>query len=102
MGKVYTKLTKKFLGLPFADMTCGLKGGNKKAMKTVFSKMRVNRWSFDPEMLFIAKKHGMRVKEYPVSWKNNAQSKVNVVLDAYRSFTEILQIRLNDVLGYYD
>lgn len=101
MGKVYTRMTKLLLGLPYVDMTCGLKGGNSKFMKLIFSKMRVNRWSFDPEMLFLAKKHGLRVKEFPVKWSNNDQSKVNVALDALRSFSEVLMIRINDILGYY-
>lgn len=101
MGKVYTRMTKVFLGLPYVDMTCGLKGGNSKPMKAIFSKMRVNRWSFDPEMLFLAKKHGFRVKEFPVKWVNNEQSKVNVLVDALRSFSEVLMIRINDILGYY-
>jgi len=102
MGKVYTQFTKRFLGLPYVDMTCGLKGGKRASMKKVFSKMRINRWSFDPEMLFIAKKYSMKVKEHPVVWKNNDQSKVNVIVDAVRSFKELLDIRLNDVLGRYD
>ena len=102
LGKAYTQISKKLLGLPYVDITCGLKGGKNKAMKKIFSRMQIDRWSFDSELLFIARKHGMKVTEQPVTWINNNQSKVNLLLDSYRSLKEILQIRLNDVRGKYD
>lgn len=102
MGRYYTMLTNKILGLSYADMTCGLKGGHNKKMKTLFSKMKVQRWSFDPEMLYLAKKHNLKVKEQAISWINNDQSKVNLLVDAWRSFKELLQIRINDLRGLYD
>lgn len=101
MGKFYTRITNGLLGLSYVDMTCGLKGGHKKHMHTLFSKMHIKRWSFDPEMLFIAKKHNMRVAEHPISWVNNDQSKVNILVDAIRSFRELLEIRLHDLRGHY-
>ena len=65
------------------------------------SVQRLHNWSFDSEILFIARLRGYQVTEIPVSWRNDQGTKVRVWKDAAVSFLGLLQIRLNQILGKY-
>ena len=82
------------------DTQCGFKGFSAKATQEIFSKATVNRWAFDVELLVIAKKHGYKVKEIPVTWINDANSKVKLS-GMINMLLEIGQIRLNMWKGKY-
>jgi len=73
----YAKLfVKIFLGLPFDDTQAGFKIFNQKARK-VFELQTLSSFSFDVELLFLAKKLGLKVKEIPIQWQNNSGSHVS-------------------------
>lgn len=101
MGRGYTLLTKLVTGVFLADFTCGFKGFRKKAAKDIFSKTLINRWAYDSEILFLAKKFKYKLTEIPVEWRNREDTRVvlrNVVLE---SLKDLIAIRVNDILGKY-
>ena len=62
------------MNLPFADTQCGFKAFTRNAAQTVFQLQTIERWGFDPEILFIALKRGYRIVEVPVSWAHDERS----------------------------
>jgi glycosyltransferase involved in cell wall biosynthesis len=101
LGKGFTRLSQLVLGVGVSDFTCGFKCFSEKAAEKIFKITRIERWGFDSEVLFLAKKLGLTIKEIPVSWKHDAQSKVKFPRDLIRSFNDLATIRLNDLKGKY-
>jgi hypothetical protein len=62
----------------------------------------MNGWTFDVEVLFIARRKGYRVAEVPITWQYHPHSKVNFVRDSVRMALDLLHIRLNALFGRYD
>jgi dolichyl-phosphate beta-glucosyltransferase len=102
MGLGYTRLVNGLLGLDFSDYTCGFKCFRREAARAIFSRSAVDGWSFDAEILFLARRLGLKVKEVPVAWRDNPDSKVRLVRDTARSFAELLSIRVRAARGGYD
>ena len=63
--------------------------------------MKIEGWGFDPEILFLARRYGLRVVEVPVSWAHDHRSKINPVLDGARMFSELMRVRVNSMSGKY-
>src|SRR4030095_3927462 len=105
-GTVFNFCMRNITGLKFKDTQCGFKAFRREAAVPVFALQRVERFGFDPEVLYIAKKHGNRLLEVPVVWNHceggELQSKLNYVRDSINMFMDLIRIRLNDVLGRYD
>jgi dolichyl-phosphate beta-glucosyltransferase len=101
MGRVFTSLSNLLLGARYFDVTCGFKGFKREVARDLFTRQRLHNWSFDSEILFIARLRGYQVTEIPVSWRNEQGTKVRVWKDAAVSFLGLLQIRLNQILGKY-
>ncbi len=102
MGKGYTYLSQMVLGLKISDFTCGFKLFTGKAGKDIFSKLTVDRWAFDSEVLFIAAKRGYKIKEIPITWINDPKTKVKFPQDILNSLKDLLKIRLNQISGKYN
>ncbi|MCH8048620.1 glycosyltransferase family 2 protein [Patescibacteria group bacterium] len=95
LGDIFNLIVQVFSGLwGFWDTQCGFKGFSAKAAKDIFSKAKINRWAFDVEVLVIAKKLRYNIKEIPVTWINDAHSKVNLK-GMIQMLFEILQIRIH-------
>ncbi len=101
LGKVYRKLTLDLFGLTVSDVTCGLKGFSAGATEAVFSRSKVERWGYDAEILFIAKKLGYLIREIPVDWFHSFDSKVRLSQDIPRTLNEMLAIWMNYKKGFY-
>ena len=101
-GKVMNLIIRTMSGLPFADTQCGFKAFNMARFRPLLDLMTIDRFGFDVEFLFVAKYHGLRLKEIPVRWNNVEGSKVSVFRDTKRMFTELSQIRRNSRSGGYD
>ena len=69
--------------------------------RVIFEQQRIERFGFDPEILFLAKRHGLRCVEVPVRWAHDPATKVNVYSDSVKMFLDLLVIRWNAVLGRY-
>ena len=100
-GIVFNKLVKVILGLPFVDTQCGFKAFAVARTRIIFEQQRVERFGFDPELLFLAKRHGLRALEIPVRWAHNPETKVRVSTDSLKMFGDLLLIRWNCLLGRY-
>jgi len=101
-GKVMNLVIRKMSGLPFVDTQCGFKAFNMTKFRPLLDVMTVDRFGFDVEFLFVAKYHGLRLKEIPVRWDNVEGSKVEVFRDTSRMFRELAQIKWNSRGGSYD
>ena len=102
MGRGYTHLTKLVTGVNLADFTCGFKGFRKNAAKYIFKKTLINRWAYDSEILFLAKKFEYKLTEIPVEWKNREDTRVVLKTVIIESLKDLLSISLNDFLGKYN
>lgn len=100
-GKVFTWLTNRIATKGVSDITCGFKLFRTNLAKQLFRKSRLSDWSFDAEILFLAQKTGARIKEMPVVWKDDPNTKVSLVRDTLNAFTGLLKIRFNDLMGKY-
>jgi dolichyl-phosphate beta-glucosyltransferase len=101
MGKTYTKLSNWILGLKVSDVTCGLKGFRREAARELFSRQRLRNWSFDAEILYLARLKGYRVHEIPVKWRDDRATKVRLWRDVWSSFLGLLKVRFYDYQGRY-
>lgn len=93
MGLGYTYWVNFMLGLRVSDYTCGFKAFTRKAVEAIFPRTRIDGWSFDAEILYLAKLCGLSICEVPVTWEDQPGSKVRLIRDTVRSFSEVLRIR---------
>jgi dolichyl-phosphate beta-glucosyltransferase len=100
-GRVFNLCLRVILGLQYVDTQCGFKAFKREAARQIFPRQRIERWGFDPESLYLARKAKLRVDEIAVEWANDDRSKVNPVRDGFRMFGELLQVRWNDLTGKY-
>jgi dolichyl-phosphate beta-glucosyltransferase len=84
------------------DTQCGFKCFRAETAEKLFSQQTLNGWSFDIEILYLARKKRMDIKEIPVQWYFDADSKVNAVRDALRMVGDIFRIHINALRGRYD
>jgi len=91
------------LALPgLHDTQCGFKCFRASVAEELFKLQTLTGWSFDIELLFIARQRGYRIVELPIHWYFNPESKLNVVQDAFKMGIDILTIHLNQFKGVYD
>ncbi|MEK7622366.1 MAG: glycosyltransferase family 2 protein, partial [Patescibacteria group bacterium] len=92
LGRQFTNLSRAWLGLTVSDVTCGFKLFQAPAAKKLFNLAKINRWSYDAEILYLAKKINYKIKEVAVRWKNDEKTKVNLIRDILESFNDLWQI----------
>ncbi len=100
-GRCFNMLTRAVMRLPYADTQCGFKAFTREAAQTVFQLQTIERWGFDPEILFIARKRGFRVQEVPVSWAHDARSRISYLRDGLQMLKELAIVRWNALTGRY-
>lgn len=100
-GRVMNLIIKSMSGLRFLDTQCGFKAFNMLKFRPLLDLMTIDRFGFDVEFLFVAKHNGLRLAEIPVKWNDVEGSKVSVLRDTRRMFTELYQIRRNAKAGIY-
>ncbi len=100
-GVVFNWLVRLSLGLPFVDTQCGFKAFRRERCRILFEQQRIERFGFDPELLFLAKRHGLTAVEIPVRWAHSPATRVSMFRDSLRMFLEVLQIRWNALRGLY-
>jgi len=101
-GRCFNAVTRTVMGLPFKDTQCGFKAFRREAAQTIFKLQRIERWGFDPELLFIARKLKMKVVEVPVTWGHDERSRMSYLRDGMRMLQEIVQIRVHALAGRYN
>jgi dolichyl-phosphate beta-glucosyltransferase len=102
MGKVFTRLSNLLVvGQGITDVTCGFKAYRGEVARQVYTLQSLYDWSFDAELIFIARQLGYTIKEVPVHWHDEQGTKVRLVRDSIRAFQGLLHIRLNQWRGRY-
>lgn len=101
VGRIYNGLIR-LLALPgLQDTQCGFKCFRGVVAEELFKRQTLTGWSFDVEILFIARQLGYRIVELPVHWYYNPHSKIKVIRDSFRMGVDLLTIRLNGLRGVY-
>jgi dolichyl-phosphate beta-glucosyltransferase len=100
-GMIFNGFVRIFTGLPFHDTQCGFKVFVTGPSRIVFEQQRIERFGFDPEVLFLARRHGLRAVEISVRWAHDPATKVHVLRDSVLMFTDLVRIRWNWLLGRY-
>ncbi|MDD2941958.1 MAG: glycosyltransferase family 2 protein [bacterium] len=101
MGRVFNGLVNALILPGIADTQCGFKMFRRDAADYVFGRQLADGFSFDVELLFLARKQGFRITEVPVNWTNVPGSKVNLVRDSLRMLRDIFKFRWNYLTGVY-
>jgi glycosyltransferase involved in cell wall biosynthesis len=101
-GRCFNAVTRLIMGLPFADTQCGFKAFRRQAAQTIFQLQQIERWGFDPEILFIALKRGYTVREVPVTWGHDERTRISYLKDGVQMLEELVYIRWNAFTGVYD
>jgi glycosyltransferase involved in cell wall biosynthesis len=100
-GRCFNGVTRFVMGLKFADTQCGFKAFTRAAAQTVFQLQTIERWGFDPEILFIALKRGYRIQEVAVSWAHDERTRMSYLKDGIKMLEEIAIVRWNALTGRY-
>ncbi len=89
------------LGLKFKDTQCGFKVFTRRSAAAIFPLQRIERWGFDPELLYLAKKFDFKVAEVPVAWAHSEGTRISPLRDGTKMFFEMLRIRWYALAGKY-
>jgi dolichyl-phosphate beta-glucosyltransferase len=100
-GRIFNLLLRLVLGLRFKDTQCGFKAFRREAALCIFPLQRIERWGFDPEILFLARKMGLRAVEVPVRWAHSEGTRLHPFRDGLRMFGDVMHIRWNALTGTY-
>lgn len=84
------------------DTQCGFKCFRAETTKFIFQQQTLTGWSFDIELLFLARRKKLKIKEIPIQWYFDPESKVNAIRDALRMIGDIFRIHINVLRGRYD
>lgn len=99
-GRMFNAVMRAITGLPFRDTQCGFKLYRRDAAQAIFPRQRLRGFGFDVETLVIAKVHGFRTVEVAVRWDNVEGTKVGALSGA-RAFSDLIQVRWNQIRGFY-
>ncbi len=99
-GKFFNRVMRMTIGLPISDTQCGFKLFRSDAARRIFSRQRIERFGFDVEVLYIARRLGYRIAEVPVRWNHAEGSKVGMFTGLH-AFAELAIIRANAARGLY-
>ena len=100
-GIIFNKIVRLILLLPFVDTQCGFKAFRRERCGILFEQQRIEGFGFDPELLYLARHHGLRAVEIPVRWGHSPATKVSMLRDSIRMFLDVFAIRWNWLLGRY-
>jgi dolichyl-phosphate beta-glucosyltransferase len=101
-SRVFNRVMRGLLGLPFHDTQCGLKGFRRPAAEAIFSRARVDGFAFDAEALLLARRLALEVVEVPVRAELRQGSKVRLGGDAVAMLADVLRVRRAAARGAYD
>ena len=100
-GRMFNVALRVLLGLNFRDTQCGFKAFRREAAQRIFPLQKIERWGFDPEILFLARKLGFRTVEVPVRWAHSAGTRLHPLRDGMRMVWEIFRVRWYAITGQY-
>jgi dolichyl-phosphate beta-glucosyltransferase len=92
MGKLFNGFVRLLTGIPFRDTQCGFKLLRGDAARALAARMREDRFAFDVELILLARRRGLALREIPVTWRNDAGSRVNPVRDSAQMLLALARI----------
>ena len=101
-GIFFNQIVRQITGLPFHDTQCGFKAFRREKARVIFERQRTEGFGFDPEILFLAQRQGLRIAEVPVRWAHDPATKVRMFADSLRMFLDLVAIRWHALMGRYD
>ncbi len=102
VGRIFNRLVRALVLKGFRDTQCGFKCFTAPAAETVFRRQRLDGLVFDVEILYIARKHNLRVVEIPITWHYDPDSRVRMFSDSVRMAGDLVRIRRQNRQGMYD
>jgi len=102
LGKGFPRLVNLLVLRDFKDTQCGFKLFKTEKIKRMLPYLTLDRFCFDVELLLVAKKAGLKIKEAPVTWIDQKGSKLRVFKDTGKMFLDLIRIKLNDLSGKYE
>ena len=102
IGRIFNTMVRWLLLPGLQDTQCGFKCFRGSVADEIFSLQRLDGMSFDAEVLFIARKKGYEIKEVPIDWYFDPDSRVRLVKDSLRMGWDLLKIRWCGLVGRYD
>jgi glycosyltransferase involved in cell wall biosynthesis len=102
MGRVFNWFVRTLAVGGIQDTQCGLKCFRGSIARELFSRQTIDGFGFDVEILFLARKRGYRIQEVPITWRHVPRSRVDPVKDTLRMLSDVVRVRINDLLGRYD
>jgi dolichyl-phosphate beta-glucosyltransferase len=100
-GIIFNLIVRVILRLPFVDTQCGFKAFRRERCRVIFQQQRIERFGFDPELLYLARHHGLSAVEIPVRWAHSPATKVSMWRDSIQMFLDVFLIRWNALTGRY-
>lgn len=100
-GIIFNRFVRVVTGLDIEDTQCGFKTFRLPECRVIFEQQRIEGFGFDPEILFLAHRHGLRTAEVSVRWAHDPATKVHVYRDSLLMLLDLLRVRLNCLLGRY-
>lgn len=101
MGKIFNFMVNLVLLKGIIDTQCGFKGFRREVVKTIFSRCKIDGFSFDVEALYLSRKFNFKIKEIPIRWENSALSKVSPIRHSIQMFKDLIGIKIKDCKGVY-
>jgi dolichyl-phosphate beta-glucosyltransferase len=102
MGRIFNVWVQILLIRGITDTQCGFKCFKREVAQKLFCLQKMARFSFDVEILFLAKLFKFRIDQVPIAWINRPQSRVNVISDSLNMLMDLSRIRLNSLRGRYE
>lgn len=102
MGRGFNRIARRVARVEIDDTQCGFKSFRRAAARAIFERARIDRYAFDVELFWIARRLGLRVLELPVPWSNDPHSKVHPIRDSARMLVDLAAIRWHAARGAYD
>jgi glycosyltransferase involved in cell wall biosynthesis len=101
-GRVFNLVVRLATGMPFWDTQCGFKAFRMSVCRPLIESATIDRFGFDVELLYLAYRAGLRLREVPVRWDHYEGSKVSVLSDSFKMLSEVGVIRQQARRGLYD
>jgi glycosyltransferase involved in cell wall biosynthesis len=101
-GRVFNLVVRLATGMPFWDTQCGFKAFRMSVCRPLIEAATIDRFGFDVELLYLAFRAGLNLKEIPVRWDHNEGSKITLFTDCFKMVNEVGLIRQQARRGVYD
>jgi glycosyltransferase involved in cell wall biosynthesis len=101
-GRIFNLLLHTILSLPQKDTQCGFKAFSRQAARAIFPSQRIERWGFDAEILFLARRLNFQVAEVPVQWGHDDRSKIHPLRDGFSIVWDMIRVRYYSFSGQYE